>query len=262
MISTVGALSFALSAPFLLLLIVSLSLSFEPMLAAGLPGGDITVSAQKQTLVQDYNAETAATAISITLVNARLTGAVNTANMAANAAMSIDKESTWTVTGVSYLTIFADQAGVSGNSITNIIGNGNMVYYDSENPANSYLAGNTFRLQNGGSLSPKTASVVEKQTFFPATWELQQNYPNPFNPATTFSFSLQEESTVALRIYDVAGKEVATIVNRSFPSGTYTYNWNAGSLASGTYIYRLIAVSKNGGSKPLFVDTKKFVLLK
>jgi hypothetical protein len=239
-----------------------LQISLTATLAERMAPGDITVSAQNQSVVQDYNAATAATAITITLTNATLTGTINTANIAAGAVLSLDNASSWTVTGTSYLSALSDKAAVSGNTVMNIIGNGNMVYYDAENPANGYLAGNTFRLQKGGYLSPRTASVVEKQTFFPATWELQQNYPNPFNPATTFAFSLQEESTVSLRIYDIAGKEVATIVNGSFPSGTYTYNWNAGSLASGTYIYRLTAVSKTGSSKPLFVDTKKFVLLK
>jgi hypothetical protein len=83
---------------------------------------------------------------------------------------------------------------------------------------------------------------------------LNQNYPNPFNPATTFSFSLQSRSFVSLKVFDLLGREVATIVSEDLSSGNYSRQWNASAAPSGTYFYRLQTGS--------FVETKKLVLLK
>jgi hypothetical protein len=81
-----------------------------------------------------------------------------------------------------------------------------------------------------------------------------QNYPNPFNPSTIISFALPEQTDVELRIYDVLGKEVATLVNESKPAGSYEVEWNASDLPSGVYIYQL----RTGTS----VQMKKMMLLK
>jgi photosystem II stability/assembly factor-like uncharacterized protein len=81
-----------------------------------------------------------------------------------------------------------------------------------------------------------------------------QNYPNPFNPSTLISFTLPEQTDVELRIYDVLGKEVATLVNESKPAGSYEVEWNASDLPSGVYIYQL----RTGTS----VQMKKMMLLK
>jgi hypothetical protein len=225
-------------------------------------GGIVACNVNGQVIARNIDAGNSGSIVVSLKNHASLTGSINTANVAATATLSIDASSTWTVTGTSYLTAISNPDGISGNKIINIVGNGNNVYYDAGNSANSVLGGNTFTLVNGGTLAPKGASVVAKETFFPATWELNQNYPNPFNPSTTFSFSLQEASGVTLKIYDMLGKEVATIVNDQFSAGTYSYNWNAGSLASGTYIYRIIAVPQNGGNKKSFSESKKFILMK
>lgn len=86
------------------------------------------------------------------------------------------------------------------------------------------------------------------------SYSLDQNYPNPFNPATTISYSIPEESQVSLKIYDVMGSEVAELVNGRQLAGMYNVNFNASSLASGTYFYKLMAGD--------FVSVKKMVLLK
>ena len=83
---------------------------------------------------------------------------------------------------------------------------------------------------------------------------LFQNYPNPFNPATRISYSIKEEGLVTLKIYDVLGKEVVTLVNENKPAGNYEVNWNAFNLPSGMYIYKIQAGS--------FVQTRKMILLK
>jgi hypothetical protein len=74
------------------------------------------------------------------------------------------------------------------------------------------------------------------------------------NPSTTISFSLPSQSFVSLKIYDVLGREVATIVSEELPAGTYSRQWNAGKMSSGVYFYRLQAGS--------FTQTKRLVLLK
>jgi hypothetical protein len=86
------------------------------------------------------------------------------------------------------------------------------------------------------------------------SYSLDQNYPNPFNPATTISYSIPEESLVSLKIYDVMGREVAELVNGRQLAGVYNVNFDASSLASGTYFYKLTAGD--------FVSVKKMVLLK
>lgn len=85
-------------------------------------------------------------------------------------------------------------------------------------------------------------------------YKLYQNYPNPFNPETNFSFEIEKEGIATLKVYDISGKEVATIAKGLFKSGYHTINWNSGKLSSGIYFYRLKINN--------FEDTKKFILLK
>jgi hypothetical protein len=80
----------------------------------------------------------------------------------------------------------------------------------------------------------------------PSKFELYQNYPNPFNPSTSIKFDLPEESFVTLKIYDILGREVKTLVNEYRPAGSYTITWNGidesgRKVGSGVYLYRMIA---------------------
>ena len=88
----------------------------------------------------------------------------------------------------------------------------------------------------------------------PYEFKLMQNYPNPFNPTTNFEFMTSKGGLVTLKVYNILGKEVATIVNNELPAGNYKYRWNASSLASGVYFYCLHAGN--------FVCTKKLILMK
>lgn len=88
----------------------------------------------------------------------------------------------------------------------------------------------------------------------PQQFELSQNYPNPFNPTTTIAFSLPEANNVTLKVFAALGREVATLVNGVRSAGRYDVEFNASSLASGMYLYRLQTGS--------FVETKKLVLMK
>ena len=103
----------------------------------------------------------------------------------------------------------------------------------------------------------KTIVSVEKnEENIPAEFELLQNYPNPFNPETTISYKVQAASQVSLKVFDVLGREVATLVDEYKQAGTYNCQLRIenGELPSGVYLYRLTAGS--------FVQTKKMLVLK
>ncbi len=88
----------------------------------------------------------------------------------------------------------------------------------------------------------------------PARFSLEQNYPNPFNPATTISFSIPSSVYTSLKVYDILGNEVASLINEEKHAGNYQLIFNATELSSGTYFYKLQAGS--------FVETKKMALIK
>jgi ELWxxDGT repeat protein len=97
---------------------------------------------------------------------------------------------------------------------------------------------------------------------FPEAFVLFQNYPNPFNPSTSISFSIPSRSFVSLKVFDLLGREVATLVNEQKPAGTYTQKWNAANVSSGIYFYRLVANAIPSGQAGTFTETKKLLLLK
>jgi photosystem II stability/assembly factor-like uncharacterized protein len=103
-------------------------------------------------------------------------------------------------------------------------------------------------------LAEMVMSVKEVSNALPARFCLGQNYPNPFNPATTISFSLPSRSFVTLKIFDVMGRDVATVVSEEMPAGSYSRQWNASGVSSGMYFYRMQAGD--------FVQTKKLLLVR
>ncbi len=103
-------------------------------------------------------------------------------------------------------------------------------------------------LMNGVVLS------TPNEEFTVNSFNLEQNYPNPFNPSTTISYTIPNESQVSLVVYDIMGKQVAELVNNKQPAGDYNVNFDAASMASGTYFYKLTAGE--------FISVKKMILLK
>jgi hypothetical protein len=95
---------------------------------------------------------------------------------------------------------------------------------------------------------------VEKEDFQILTYKLEQNYPNPFNPSTKIKYSVPQSSTVIIKIFDILGNEIETLVNEEKQAGTYEITWYAVNLPSGVYFYQLKAGD--------FVQTKKMVLMK
>ena len=96
----------------------------------------------------------------------------------------------------------------------------------------------------------------------PTKFAVYQNYPNPFNPTTKIRYQVPRETNVVIKIYDILGSEVLTLLNEKKEPGIYEVKLNGISLASGTYIYRIIASDLSTGSGQDFVETKKMVLMK
>lgn len=98
------------------------------------------------------------------------------------------------------------------------------------------------------------ATDVDEEDNIPAEFDLAQNYPNPFNPETRITYSVPKEAEVSLKVYDILGREVASVVDQYQYAGTYTVSFNASELSSGVYIYRLTAGD--------FTAQKKLVVMK
>jgi hypothetical protein len=99
-----------------------------------------------------------------------------------------------------------------------------------------------------------TSSVPQNEPDLPVEFSLAQNYPNPFNPTTQITYQLPQQSDVRLQVFDMAGRQVATLVNQIMSAGTHTVNFDASDLSSGIYMYRLQAGST--------VLTRKLTLIK
>ena len=130
------------------------------------------------------------------------------------------------------------------------IDDGERIVYDNLTPQNI----------NGGSIVIKSFSgenlVAEENNILsaPIEYSLTQNYPNPFNPSTTIKYSVPDAGNVQLKVYDIIGNEVATLVNETKTPGRYEVQFNAAELSTGVYIYSLRAGN--------FVQTKKMILMK
>lgn len=106
-----------------------------------------------------------------------------------------------------------------------------------------------------GSFTATLSDVSEEvATGAPVSFELRQNYPNPFNPVTAITFSIPEAGSVTLKVYNLLGGEVATLVNGRLGAGLHAIQWDASNVASGRYLYKLNA----GG----FTQTRAMVLLR
>ena len=103
-------------------------------------------------------------------------------------------------------------------------------------------------------LDQELSTEINGTNLFSSSYKLDQNYPNPFNPSTSIQYSISSRQFVSLKVYDVLGNEVATLINEEKPAGSYKVDWNASGLPSGIYFYQLKADS--------YIETKKMVLLR
>ncbi|MBT3496573.1 MAG: T9SS type A sorting domain-containing protein, partial [Candidatus Marinimicrobia bacterium] len=105
-----------------------------------------------------------------------------------------------------------------------------------------------------------TVAIDGSSASLPKTFALKQNYPNPFNPTTTIIFDIAQSGKASLKIYDLTGKEVLSLIDKNMDAGHYQFGLNASNLSSGMYIYRLTSFSNKG--KLLFNQSRKLVLMK
>ena len=103
-----------------------------------------------------------------------------------------------------------------------------------------------------GSASPENSAAIVKT--IPNEFALDQNYPNPFNPTTTINYQLPEKNFVSIKVYDILGNLVTTLVDQDMDAGYHNITWNASNIASGVYFYRIMSGN--------FVSTKKLILMK
>jgi photosystem II stability/assembly factor-like uncharacterized protein len=113
--------------------------------------------------------------------------------------------------------------------------------------------GNLFKYTNAISVIPLSATLAQGGSANPAA-SLGQNSPNPFNPVTSISYKLSRATTVTLKVFDLLGQELATLVNERREPGTYTVQFDASKLSSGIYFYRMVAGE--------LVQTKKMMVVK
>lgn len=124
-------------------------------------------------------------------------------------------------------------------------------YIDNDITANKYF----YRLKQldfDGSFT--YSEIVEAEVYPVYNFTLEQNYPNPFNPSTRIKYQISSISEVILKVYDILGNEIATLVNEEKPAGTYEVQFEATEIPSGVYFYQIMAGS--------FVETKQMILVK
>ncbi len=148
-----------------------------------------------------------------------------------------------------------------GGAILKSVDNGD-TWFNINNPSSMSVGSIIFTDERGwiigksGTILTKstTTDVKEKPEPFASYFSLYQNYPNPFNPSTKIKFVIPKSSFVSLKVYDILGREVATLLNEEKHPGSYEVEFDGSNLSSGIYFYRLQARD--------FSDTKKFILLK
>ncbi len=136
----------------------------------------------------------------------------------------------------------------------------NTAFFTSANTG--YLVGNDgiiMKTTNGGSNLVGASNIILHN---PDKFILEQNYPNPFNPVTLLKFVIPISGFVSLKVYDVLGKEIKTLVNENRPSGNYKIEFDGSNLSSGVYFYRLEVSKPSPPGQSDFVQTKRMVMIK
>jgi hypothetical protein len=119
----------------------------------------------------------------------------------------------------------------------------------------SIISGDTMMVAR---VSKSSTPVVEQSTIV-NNFTLDQNYPNPFNLSTVIRFSLPEPATVSIKVYDITGREIATVLNEMKTAGMHSVGFGNSQLSTGTYIYRMTALTTGGKTS---VETKKMIVMK
>jgi hypothetical protein len=125
-----------------------------------------------------------------------------------------------------------------------------LAFQDNRNDAGGIYAQN---INFNGTFGPPTG-INNVSGLTPEKYSLSQNYPNPFNPSTTIKFDLAKNGFVSIKIFDVLGREIKSLVNDNLNKGSYEVSFNAGDISSGVYFYKM----ESGD----FSQIKRMMLLK
>jgi hypothetical protein len=147
------------------------------------------------------------------------------------------------------LSVFSTGGGTQTNSSYTLTGSVGL-------PLIGMNANTSFGLQSGfwQLYLQNVLLEVSDENVLPVEYKLEQNYPNPFNPSTIIKFGVPERAIVLIKIYDLLGSEVTTLVNQELDRGWYDLTFNATGLSSGFYIYRMKAGN--------YISTKKMLHIK
>ena len=158
------------------------------------------------------------------------------------------------------VTVALPQYQISGSVIGsggNTISNANNIFVNTVGEVFIGKSSNTINQNQIGFwyvYQQSTLTDVEDEETIPTVFKLEQNYPNPFNPSTKIKFAVPEKSNVLIKVYDILGSEVVTLVNQEMDAGWYENNFNAAGLSSGVYLFRMEAGK--------FISTKKMIYLR
>jgi trimeric autotransporter adhesin len=144
------------------------------------------------------------------------------------------------------------------------------VYAVTPSGSNVYVGGDFSSIEGNyhssiaGLTASYTATGIAKSSgaSLPTTFALNQNYPNPFNPSTIISFQIPAASHVTLKVYDILGRELTTLIDETQTAGSHSITFNAAKYASGVYFYRLAANAVSSGQTVSYTAVKKLLLLK
>jgi beta-glucosidase len=156
-------------------------------------------------------------------------------------------------------------ASLKQNDSTTILVELDSVYYSNSDLGTITYNSGTIKSADDGTLqffgpidaynwASSSPAAVEEKSLLPLVIKLYQNYPNPFNPTTSITYQLFTHGHATLKVYDVLGREITTLIDGEKPAGMHTVSWDASHLSSGMFFYRL----KVGD----FVDVKKMILMK
>ena len=140
--------------------------------------------------------------------------------------------------------------------------NENTLIIQSNRIANQYLQEFAARYKEAGGKDNIVVGIENVAAEVPPSFSLSQNYPNPFNPTTAIKYQLSAVSVVTLRVFDVLGREVSTLVDDIQRAGTHVVRWDASVMPSGVYFCRLSARPIDNGQAGMFMNVKKMVLTK
>ncbi|MEP7146636.1 MAG: choice-of-anchor V domain-containing protein [bacterium] len=155
--------------------------------------------------------------------------------------------------------IFKYVAPQTPNVVDTLFANGNSVNKDTSSENDKWNYADNFLI----TVTPKTG--ISEDNSFANSFELRQNYPNPFNPETKINFVIRNSSFITMQIFDISGKEVASLIdNKYYISGSYSVTFNASQydLTSGAYFYRITGHSDRLSSGEINSEIKKMLLVK